>query len=215
MLSTTCSKSGTCLSSKSRSGKANPDCRFNHNQTPKTPMDDILNPTHYNHRETESIELMKKMSTREEFEGYLKLNAFKYLYRYKHKGDPVKDLQKARQYINALINNSENPEVVNVFRDGVPKSTDDVVDDGTRVGYTHSIEPDLTIVDLRDEGPMTLEEVFEEMERRITEEVEKDQEQEGPSFLTDLFKANLEENRKRFNERISTLLDEVEECECD
>ena len=78
-------------------------------------MDAVKEPTHYKTEGIECIELMKYMSTPEEFEGFLKLNAFKYLFRYKNKGG-LQDLEKSKQYIEGLVNYTKNPDVVNVFK---------------------------------------------------------------------------------------------------
>ena len=69
-------------------------------------MDEISNPAHYNTGSTETIDLIREGMGYEEFLGYLKGNILKYIcrYRHKHKEDPVKDLMKARWYIEKLIN---------------------------------------------------------------------------------------------------------------
>jgi hypothetical protein len=40
---------------------------------------------------------------REDFHGYLKGNAMKYLWRFHYKGKPVEDLRKCRWYVDRLI----------------------------------------------------------------------------------------------------------------
>jgi len=42
-----------------------------------------------------------------QFQGYLRGNAMKYLWRYPYKGSPVSDLKKARTYIDWLIESVE------------------------------------------------------------------------------------------------------------
>ena len=79
-------------------------------------MDTVKEPNHYQTNNRESIEIMKDMSTTEEFEGFLKLTAHKYLYRYNSKGNGIDDLQKAQQYIEGLINLKKYPDCDNVFR---------------------------------------------------------------------------------------------------
>ena len=79
-------------------------------------MDTVKEPNHYQTNNRESIEIMKDMSTTEEFEGFLKLTAHKYLYRYNSKGNVIEDLQKAQQYIEGLINLKKYPDCDNVFR---------------------------------------------------------------------------------------------------
>jgi len=65
---------------------------------------DVVNsPNHYRQGGIEAIEAIKASMSREEFEGYLKGNAVKYLWRYRHKGRPEQDLKKARWYLDRLI----------------------------------------------------------------------------------------------------------------
>lgn len=68
-----------------------------HNQE----VDMINHPSHYKQFSREVIETMQGVSTPEEFKGYLKLNAIKYLSRYQGKNG-VEDLSKAVWYINKL-----------------------------------------------------------------------------------------------------------------
>ena len=46
--------------------------------------------------------------TSDEFHGYLKGNIIKYVSRYKFKGEPLEDLQKAQWYLNRLIKEVNN-----------------------------------------------------------------------------------------------------------
>lgn len=67
-------------------------------------MEDVVNePGHYRQGGIEAIEAIKASMSREEFEGYLKGNAMKYLWRYRHKGKPGQDLRKASWYLDRLI----------------------------------------------------------------------------------------------------------------
>lgn len=66
-------------------------------------MTDMVNqPPHYNTGGVECIEAIEASMSREEFVGYLKGNAMKYLWRYKHKGRPVEDLNKCLWYLELL-----------------------------------------------------------------------------------------------------------------
>ena len=47
-------------------------------------------------------EVKEAASTQEEFEGYLRGNVLKYVWRFKYK-DNIKDLRKARWYLDKLI----------------------------------------------------------------------------------------------------------------
>ena len=69
---------------------------------PKKP-DPVDQPDHYNKGTIEAIEAIKASMPEEEFRGYLKGNALKYLWRYDYKGKPVEDLRKCRWYIERLI----------------------------------------------------------------------------------------------------------------
>lgn len=65
---------------------------------------DVVNsPEHYRQGGIEAIEAIKASMSREEFEGYLKGNAMKYLWRYRHKGKPGQDLRKAKWYLDRLL----------------------------------------------------------------------------------------------------------------
>ena len=65
--------------------------------------DMVNSPSHYKTGKIECIEAMEAMLTAEEFIGYLRGNAFKYLWRYRTKGKAYEDLQKAQWYLNRLI----------------------------------------------------------------------------------------------------------------
>ena len=48
--------------------------------------EDLVNsPAHYNMLDIEAIDLIEMSMTKDEFQGYLKGNALKYIIRYKHK----------------------------------------------------------------------------------------------------------------------------------
>ena len=65
--------------------------------------DPVDKPDHYNKGTIEAIEAIKASMPEQEFNGYLKGNALKYLWRYDYKGKPVEDLRKCRWYIDRLI----------------------------------------------------------------------------------------------------------------
>ena len=69
--------------------------------------DPVNHPSHYTQGGIECIEAIKASMTSEEFCGYLKGCALKYLWRYKHKGKPVEDLKKASWYQDRLIKEME------------------------------------------------------------------------------------------------------------
>ena len=71
--------------------------------TGESAMSDPVNrPTHYSQNGIECIEAIKASKTPEEFRGYLKGNAMKYMWRYQHKGNPAQDIAKAQWYLTAL-----------------------------------------------------------------------------------------------------------------
>jgi len=65
-------------------------------------MKDNVNPDHYKQGSIECIEAIKASMTHEEFIGYLKGNAMKYLWRYRNKNG-VEDLKKMNWYSDRLI----------------------------------------------------------------------------------------------------------------
>ena len=63
---------------------------------------DVDHPDHYTQNDIECIEYIEQQLG-DEFQSYLEGCIIKYIHRYKHKENPKKDLQKARWYINKLI----------------------------------------------------------------------------------------------------------------
>ena len=68
----------------------------------KTYGDDVDSPFHYNNGNIECINAIEAASTKEEFEGYLRANVLKYVWRFRYK-DNIKDLRKAKWYLEKLI----------------------------------------------------------------------------------------------------------------
>lgn len=64
--------------------------------------DMVDRPAHYTYGGIECIDAMKAMMSREEYRGYLRGAAFKYLWRYPYKGKPSEDLRKAMWYLHRL-----------------------------------------------------------------------------------------------------------------
>ena len=64
--------------------------------------DPVNNPSHYTQGGIECIDAIKASMSDEEYAGFLKGNALKYLWRYQHKGKPVEDLKKAEWYLGRL-----------------------------------------------------------------------------------------------------------------
>lgn len=82
--------------------------KWNKKSTP--PVDDNVNhPSHYTNGNVECIDAIQSALTAEEFEGYCKANAIKYLWRAGLKGNKTEDLSKAKWYIEKLISLSSMP----------------------------------------------------------------------------------------------------------
>lgn len=71
-------------------------------------LDNVNSPKHYNTGNIECIEAIKASMSKEEFLGYLKGSGLKYLWRYRYKGKPVEDLEKAQWYLNKLTQENKN-----------------------------------------------------------------------------------------------------------
>ena len=68
-------------------------------------QEDVVNkPDHYNTGNIECIDAIEESMSSIAFQGYLKGNCMKYLWRYDYKGKPVEDLQKAQWYLARLLN---------------------------------------------------------------------------------------------------------------
>ena len=61
----------------------------------------LVNPSHYK-TTIECIEAIKAAMTEQQFQGYLRGNVIKYLWRYENKGGKT-DLEKAEWYLKRLI----------------------------------------------------------------------------------------------------------------
>jgi len=67
-------------------------------------FDPVHKPEHYNTGGLECIDAIKGMLTHDEYIGYLRGNALKYMWRFRYKKKPIEDLRKARWYEERLIN---------------------------------------------------------------------------------------------------------------
>lgn len=67
------------------------------------PADPVNHPPHYTQGGIETIDAIEAALTAEEFRGYCKGNALKYVWREKHKGQN-ESLRKAIWYLNRLVN---------------------------------------------------------------------------------------------------------------
>jgi len=72
--------------------------------------DSVHRPEHYNTGSLECIDAIKGMLNHDEYIGYLRGNALKYMWRFRYKKSPIEDLRKARWYEERLITHMlENP----------------------------------------------------------------------------------------------------------
>jgi len=69
--------------------------------------DPVNQPSHYASGGIECIEAIKASMTPEAFQGFLKGNVQKYMWRYEKKIAPAEDLKKARVYLSWLIEEVE------------------------------------------------------------------------------------------------------------
>ena len=70
--------------------------------------DNVNAPAHYLHGKKETIDVICDFMTNDEFHVYLNCNILKYVSRYKFKGEPLEDLEKAQWYLNRLIKEVNN-----------------------------------------------------------------------------------------------------------
>lgn len=72
------------------------------NQPKSKTTEQVTHPGHYNQNPLECIDAIEGSMSTDEFAGFLKGNVLKYLWRYKHKGNPIEDLKKAEWYLAKL-----------------------------------------------------------------------------------------------------------------
>lgn len=68
----------------------------------------VNHPDHYNQGGIECFDVIKAFYGDDAFEGFCAGNVLKYTMRYKYKGNPKQDLEKARFYLNEIIKLYEN-----------------------------------------------------------------------------------------------------------
>jgi len=66
-------------------------------------MSDAINPSHYKQGDVECIDAIKSALSPEEYQGYLRGQCFKYLWRLGKKDDPNQELGKVGWYLNRLM----------------------------------------------------------------------------------------------------------------
>lgn len=65
--------------------------------------DPVNSPLHYKRQDVECIDAMKETTSKEGFEEYCRLNAFKYIWRANNKQNKTQDIQKAIWYLRMSI----------------------------------------------------------------------------------------------------------------
>lgn len=70
----------------------------------KKSFEDVVNhPSHYTSGKVECIDCIESAMTSEQFEGFLKGNVMKYVFRCGKKDEAIQELKKAEWYLNRLI----------------------------------------------------------------------------------------------------------------
>ena len=64
----------------------------------------VNHPSHYNTGNIETIDYLREQLTEEEFKGFCKGNALKYISRAGKKGDESEDIKKAMWYMETMLN---------------------------------------------------------------------------------------------------------------
>ena len=75
-------------------------------EVPIVQPDQVNHPSHYTDGGIECIEAIEAQLTAEEYQGYLRGNCVKYLWRWRHKGGKT-DLAKAQWYLDRLLTFTE------------------------------------------------------------------------------------------------------------
>ena len=75
-------------------------------EAPVVQPDQVNHPSHYTDGGIECIEAIEAQLTAEEYQGYLRGNCVKYLWRWRHKGGKT-DLAKAQWYLDRLLTFTE------------------------------------------------------------------------------------------------------------
>ena len=70
-------------------------------------VNNVDHPSHYNEGKIECIDAMVETFGKTSVQDFCILNAFKYIWRYKHKGKPKEDIEKAVWYLNKYLNLEE------------------------------------------------------------------------------------------------------------
>ena len=83
---------------------------FGEMDTASVSSDNVNHPKHYTNGDIECIDAIKASMSPDTFAGYLKGNVLKYIWRYQLKKNPVEDLEKAKWYLEKLIDITKRQE---------------------------------------------------------------------------------------------------------
>ena len=83
------------------------------------PDDMVNNPPHYNVGNVECIDAIEAAMSGQAFEGYLKGNVLKYIWRYEKKGG-TQDLEKAKWYLVKLLEVAKVNEFFSITEEDKP-----------------------------------------------------------------------------------------------
>lgn len=70
--------------------------------------DPVNHPEHYCQGKVECLDAIESAIGKDSFDGFLVAQVIKYIWRYKLKGKPAEDLDKASFYLNKLIARVKN-----------------------------------------------------------------------------------------------------------
>lgn len=70
--------------------------------------DSVDNPSHYTQGSIECLDAIRESMTSESYNGFLKGQVQKYMWRYEKKSNPLEDLRKAEFYLKRLIKEYDN-----------------------------------------------------------------------------------------------------------
>ena len=79
-----------------------PDYKYTRKASPVV-HDPVNSPLHYKRSDIECIDAMKQTTSKEGFEEYCRLNAFKYIWRANNKANKEQDMKKAIWYLRMSI----------------------------------------------------------------------------------------------------------------
>lgn len=74
-------------------------------------FDPVENPSHYASGSLECKDWIRYFLTPEEYKGWLKGSALKYIWRFEDKGKPEQDIRKAQRFLDFLVEELEREEL--------------------------------------------------------------------------------------------------------